>query len=218
MPSILHRLFGITPLQARRMDPNQRFLLEVGYDAIYRMGHTKATLRVAQPDCAVVVGHGESEWMYVASDRSSASARISYCLGMTGVAQTVDTGPSSSLTAVHNAVGAVRGMGNARSDMALALGVSLLLSHVPWVEFSTMRWLSRRGRCATFNAKADGFIKGEGCGAVLLKIMQEVGPDGTMHEPKDEGATLVGLLAGTRACASGKAANLTAPSASVTHQ
>src|SRR5207244_3712213 len=101
---------------------------------------------------------------------SAAAGRLSYVLGLQGPSMAVDTACSSSLVAVHLAVRSLR---SGECDLALAGGVNVILSPATHVNLSRARMLSRDGRCKTFDTDADGFVRGEGCGVVVLKRLSD---------------------------------------------
>jgi acyl transferase domain-containing protein/NADPH:quinone reductase-like Zn-dependent oxidoreductase/acyl carrier protein len=170
--------FGISPREATQMDPQQRLLLELAYEAIEDGGIDVAALAGEQ----VGVFVGGSSWDYMnlnSSDPSTFDAysmigvtlsplanRISYAFDLHGPSFTVDTACSSSLVALHQACEAMRA---GQIGMALVGGVGMLLSPQSFVGFCQASMLSPRGRCHAFDARADGYVRAEGGGMVLLK-------------------------------------------------
>jgi len=176
--------FGIAPREAGRMDPQQRLLLEVCWealeDAAVPVDRTRGSLTGlfvgsctddylqlfnSLADPASVDGYSS-----LGTARSITVGRVSYLLGFEGPAVQLDTACSSSLVAVHQACQSLRA---GECDMALAGGVNLQLSPVWTVGLSKLGALSPSGRCRTFDAKADGFVRGEGCGVVVLKRLSD---------------------------------------------
>jgi len=181
--------FGISPREARSMDPQQRLLLEVAWEAIENAGYNPQTL--ASERTGVFVGMTGAEYetlfhragdlsefnAYYASGvaRSVAAGRISYILGFQGPNLCVDTACSSSLVAVHLACLSLRA-GECRT--ALAGGVNAVLSPEMTMSFSKSHMLASDGRCKAFDARADGFVRGEGCGILVLKSLSDALRDG----------------------------------------
>jgi acyl transferase domain-containing protein/NADPH:quinone reductase-like Zn-dependent oxidoreductase len=181
--------FGITRREAQGMDPQQRLLLEVAWEALENAG--QAPDRLERSATGVYVGVCANDYAQMqleTGDRglldahfasgiahSIASGRLSYLLGLQGPSVTLDTACSSSLVALHLACQALR----ARDcRMALAGGVNLILSPDLYIALSHSRMLSPDGRCKTFDAAADGFARGEGCGVVVLKRLSDAQADG----------------------------------------
>ena len=179
--------FGITPREADRIDPQQRLLLEVTVEALEHAGIPAETLQ--RSETGVFVGSCVSEYGYLASrDLSTIDAwtgtggalsiianRLSYFLDLRGPSLTVDTACSSSLVAVHLACQSLR-MG--QSELAIAGGVNLILSPVVTRSFDAAEAMSPTGACHSFDAAADGFVRGEGCGVVVLKRLSDALRDG----------------------------------------
>ena len=181
--------FGISPREAAHLDPQQRLLLEVAWEALENAGESPADLMGAP--CGVFVGistfdHAASRfgrWKIDDIDAyfvtggfpSMASGRLSYVLGFTGPSLSVDTACSSSLTAVHLACRSLR---QRECRLALAGGVNVMLEPQIGVAFSRIGMLSPTGRCKTFDASADGYVRGEGCGVLVLKRLSDALADG----------------------------------------
>jgi acyl transferase domain-containing protein/acyl carrier protein len=176
--------FGISPHEAAFMDPQQRLLLQVAWEALENAGQTRQGL--AGSDTAVFVGvHSHSQDYYLmqvaAPERLAAytgtgtahnvlSGRLSYLFDWQGPSMVVDTACSSSLVALHEACQSLR-LGEC--GMALAAGVNLILSPQFSIAAAKMHMLAPDGRCKAFDARADGFGRGEGCGVVVLKRLSE---------------------------------------------
>ena len=169
--------FGISPREAVAIDPAQRLLLETAWEAVERAGIDPVRLRGSHT--GVFAGVGNSGY-YPGMDRTPpelagyaplgsaacvASGRIAYLLGLRGPAVTLDTACSTSLTAVHQAMRALR---SGDCDLALAAGGSVMAVPEALVEFSVQRAVAADGRCKPFAAAADGMVLGEGVGVVLL--------------------------------------------------
>lgn len=180
--------FGISPREAVWIDPQQRLMLELAWESLERAGYGPATLRGSRT--GVFVGVGANEYSHLLSGDSvenleahfitgnalnAIAGRVSFTLGLEGPAMAVDTACSSSLVAVHQAVQALH---SGDCDMALAGGVNVLLSPASVVAASRARMLSPDGRCKTFDAAADGYVRSEGCGVLVLKKLSDAQRDG----------------------------------------
>jgi phthiocerol/phenolphthiocerol synthesis type-I polyketide synthase B len=179
--------FDISPREAVKMDPQQRLMLEVAWEALEHAGIPPSSLRRSQT--GVFVGASLGEYGYLAStDISGIDAwsnpggalsiianRLSYLLDLRGPSVTVDTACSSSLVAVHLACQSLRMQ---ESDVAIAGGVNLLLSPAVFRGFDQSSALSASGACHSFSADADGFVRAEGCGVVVLKRLSDAVRDG----------------------------------------
>src|SRR5271163_4061772 len=180
--------FGISPREAAAMDPQQRLLLEVAWEALENAGITASAIRNTQT--SVFVGMTTFDYILTLARRlppeevdphvlgnaaNFAAGRLSYFLGVHGPAVVVDTACSSSLVAIHLACQSLR---RRESDQALAAGVNLMLS--PCNSIATSRWgmLAPDGRCKTFDADANGYVRSEGCGVVVLKRLGDALADG----------------------------------------
>jgi acyl transferase domain-containing protein/acyl carrier protein len=178
-----HDFFGISPREAARMDPQQRLLLEVASEALERAGLNVKALEGSQTGVFVGVsgsdyarhlaglGNARIDPYFVTGNALNAiPGRLCYILGLQGPAMAVDTACSSSLVALHLACQALR---TGDCDTALACGVNLMLCPDAMVATSQAHMLSPDGRCKTFDASADGYARGEGCGVVVLKRLAD---------------------------------------------
>ncbi len=181
--------FGISPREARYMDPQQRILLEVAWEAIEDAGWNVQAL--SGSDTGVFVGVSISDYGQVQGmsglgqevDAHSATGgalsiaanRVSYCLNLLGPSISVDTACSSSLVSVDLACRRIR---QGDCSQALAGGINIMITPAPFVAFSAATMLAPDGRCKAFDAKADGFVRGEGGGLVLLKPLSRAEADG----------------------------------------
>ncbi len=179
--------FGISPREAARLDPQQRLLLEMSWEAMENGGLLPS--RLAGSDCAVFVGiSGLDYGMRALDDMSSMDAysmtgntlsiaanRLSYVFDLHGPSMAVDTACSSSLVALHQACRCLR---DGDASMALVGGINLLLHPYPFVGFTKASMLSAGGRCKTFDASGDGYVRSEGGAMLLLKPLAQAEADG----------------------------------------
>ncbi|MFZ1387986.1 MAG: SDR family NAD(P)-dependent oxidoreductase [Thiolinea sp.] len=179
--------FGISPREAEQMDPQQRLLLELAWEALENGGQVPD--RLAGSDCAVYVGIASTDYLnrrvddpasmdaytMTGNTASIASNRISYIFDLHGPSVSVDTACSSSLVAVHQACQAIR---SGEASMAIAGGVNMLLHPFAFVGFSQASMLSARGRCRTFDASGDGYVRAEGAAVLFLKPLAQAEADG----------------------------------------
>jgi acyl transferase domain-containing protein/acyl carrier protein len=170
--------FGISPREAARMDPQQRLLLEVAWEALQDAGQVAE--RLAGTQTGVFIGISNNDYGRIQlcdPDRidgyagtgnalSIAANRISYLFDFRGPSIAIDTACSSSLVAVHLAC---RSLSNGESDLALAGGVNLILSPAITINFTKAGVMAPDGRCKAFDARANGYVRSEGAGVVVLK-------------------------------------------------
>ncbi|MGA8544588.1 MAG: type I polyketide synthase [Mycobacterium sp.] len=179
--------FEISSREAVKMDPQQRLLLEVAWEALEHAGIPPSSLRrsptgVFAGACYTDYGYlagldlpGVDAWSNAGGALSIIANRLSYFLDLRGPSLTVDTACSSSIVALHLACQSLR-IGD--SDVALAAGVNLLLAPGVFRAFDQTGALSPTGACHAFDADADGFVRGEGCGVVVLKRLSDALHDG----------------------------------------
>jgi epothilone polyketide synthase D len=176
--------FGIAPRDAVHMDPQHRLLLECAWEALERAGLPAD--RLTGTKTGVFVGISSSDYGMLVLERETeasldayyltgiapnfAAGRTSYVLGLQGPAMAVDSACSSSLVAVHLACQSLRA---GDSDVALAAGTNLMLTPLSHVVMSKVRVLSATGRCRTFDASADGLVRGEGVAVIVLKRLPD---------------------------------------------
>ncbi|MCV7384524.1 type I polyketide synthase [Mycolicibacter longobardus] len=179
--------FEISSREAVKMDPQQRLLLEVAWEALEHAGIPATSLRRSQT--GVYVGASITEYgCHASADLNSVDAwsnaggalsiianRLSYFLDLRGPSVTVDTACSSSLVALHLACRSLR---TGECETAIAGGVNLLMSPAVFRGFDQSGALSTTGACHAFDADADGFVRGEGCGVVVLKRLSDARRDG----------------------------------------
>ena len=205
--------FGIAPREAMFMDPQQRLLLEVGWEALEnaaivpdRLLHSQVGVFVGlgttdYGDLQVRDGGGANDaYNGTGGSHSVAAGRLSYLLGVRGPSIAVDTACSSSLATIHLAVNSLR---NRESDLALAGGVNLSLCPDVNVSLCKARMLSPDGRCKTFDSSANGYVRGEGCGVVVLKRLSDA---------LAEGDNIMAVIRGSAVNHDGRSSGLTVPS------
>ncbi|MBG0826406.1 SDR family NAD(P)-dependent oxidoreductase [Planomonospora sp. ID67723] len=179
--------FGIVPGEAETMDPQQRLLLETAWEALEHAGVAPRSLRGSRTGTFVGISGNEyaylttadltgvDAWTATGAAFSIAANRLSYVLDLRGPSMSVDTACSSSLVATDLAVRSLR---SGESDLALAAGVNLLLSPVVTIAFDRGGGTAPDGRCKAFDASADGMVRAEGCGVVVLKRLSDARRDG----------------------------------------
>src|SRR3954447_9561631 len=182
------RFFGVSPREAAAMDPQQRLALELCWEALEDAGIAPDALcgsaagvylGAIAGDYAELAQALEADTVarqtFTGTQRAIIANRVSYTLGLRGPSMTVDTGQSSSLVAIHLACQSLRA---GESTVALAGGVQLNLGLSRALALSKVGALSPDGRCFTFDARANGFVRGEGGGVVVLKPLETAIADG----------------------------------------
>jgi acyl transferase domain-containing protein len=206
--------FGISPREAVSMDPQQRLLLEVSWEALEHAGLSPQSLYGSSTGVFTGICTSDYSLLQLAttppeqidghfgsgSAHSIASGRLSYILGLRGPSLSIDTACSSSLVAVHLACEAIR---RGECDLAIVGGVNAILTTEASRTFAVAGMLSPSGRCASFAAGADGFVRGEGCGVVVLKRLSSALADGNR---------VLGVILGSAVNHDGPSSGLTVPS------
>jgi phthiocerol/phenolphthiocerol synthesis type-I polyketide synthase C len=204
--------FGISPREAEQMDPQQRVLLEMTLEAFEQAGVPPASMRGSR--CGVYVGLSSVDYAYRRADDlgaidsatmtgsagSIAANRLSYLFDLRGPSMVIDTACSSSLVAFHQACQSIR---SGEIDAALVGGISLDLHPYGFVGFSKASMLSREGRCRVFDAGADGYVRAEGGGILILKPLAPALADGNR---------ILAVVAATGVNSDGRKSGLTVPS------
>ncbi len=203
--------FGISPREAISIDPQQRLLLETSWEALEHAGYTKQDVENSNTGvyfgmCGIdyqakVMSDAKQIDAYamLGSSHSAIAGRISYWLGLKGPCMAIDTACSSSLVSVHLGIQALR---NGECDQVLAGGVNLVLSPQGSVYFSKLNALSSTGHCHSFDANADGYIRSEGCGVVLIKRLSDA---------LSNGDQIHAIIRGSAVNQDGKSQGFTAP-------
>jgi FkbH-like protein len=203
--------FGISPREAERMDPQQRILLEVAWEALENAGIVPSQL--AGSETGVFIGISNNDYSRIQFENptridayagtgnafSIAANRLSYLLDLRGPSLSVDTACSSSLVAIHLACQSLQ---TGESNLALVGGVNLILTPELTITFSQAHMMAADGRCKTFDNSADGYVRGEGCGIVVLKRLSDALRD------KDN---ILSLIKGSAVNQDGRSNGLTAP-------
>jgi len=203
--------FGIAPREALSMDPQQRLFLEVAWEALSDAGLRSGNLQGSQTGIFLAITYMDyARLQYSQPSRidayslsgtahSIAVGRLSYLMNLKGPSIAVDTACSSSLVAVHLACQSLR-LGE--SNIALAGGVSLILRPEENIPLSKWGMMSPDGRCKTFDATANGFVRGEGCGVIVLKRLSDALGDGDR---------ILAIIRGSAVNQDGRSNSLTAP-------
>ncbi len=207
------QFFGISPREATSMDPQQRLLLEVSWEALENAGQAPDQLFGSQTGVFIGITANDYAQLDIGMDLNRldtytgtgsgfcvAAGRISYVLGFQGPSVPVETACSSSLVAVHLACESLR---KRDCNLALAGGVNLILSPSGMIYFSKLRAVAPDGRCKTFDEAADGYVRGEGCGMLVLKRLSDA---------QANNDHILALIRGSAVNHNGRSNGLTAPS------
>ena len=205
--------FRIAPREAISLDPQQRLLLEVTWEALENGGIAAEQLQGSQTGvfigiCGVDYWHQLlnrdqatiDAYLTTGNTHSLASGRLSYFFGFTGPSISIDTACSSSLVALHLAIQSLR---QQECNLAIVGGVNRIVSPQASINFSQARMLSPQGRCQTFDAAANGFVRAEGCGVLVLKRLSDV------VTSQDR---ILAVLKGSAVNQDGRTSGITAPS------
>ncbi|MEW6735168.1 MAG: beta-ketoacyl synthase N-terminal-like domain-containing protein [Acidobacteriota bacterium] len=203
--------FGISPREAINMDPQQRLLLEVAWESLENAYIPVDRLAGSQTGVFIGISNVDYFWLqsepekqlnsYSATGNSHSiiANRISYLFGFKGPSISIDTACSSSLVSIHMACQSLR---NRECNLALAGGVNLILSPLSTIAVSKILKMATDGRCKTFDIRADGIVRGEGCGLVVLKRLSDAISD------QDN---ILAVIRGSAVNQDGRSAGLTAP-------
>lgn len=209
------RFFEISPAEAKGMDPCQRQVMEVSYMALLEGGYEKRSLQREAQHIGHFVGIDKDDWMCMSAggmlDLSGAhgaaaaanaitSNRFSYSMNLKGASMTIDTACSSSLVCTHVSKLHLRFKDFEPMPATIVNGLNLMLYPGPFIGCCAAGMLSHEGRCFTFNSTADGYARGELCGALCFKLKQY-----------DSNTGSLACLAGSQANQDGRSASLTAP-------
>ena len=201
--------FGITPKEAKYIDPQQRLLLNNSYLALQdacldikklRGSKTGVYIGISNSDYKEIIPKEEVvSYMLSGNMNNMAAGRISYTFDFHGPSLVIDTACSSSLVAIHQAVLSLHA---GESDMALAGGVNCIFSPYGYLGLKEMNALSKTGHCHTFDEEADGYVRSEGCGVVVLKRYQDA---------IENGDRIYAVIKGSAVNSDGWSSGLTAP-------
>ncbi|MBD2512331.1 polyketide synthase, partial [Nostoc muscorum FACHB-395] len=205
--------FGISPREAQSLDPQQRLMLEVSWEALENAGIPLNQLQRSKT--GVFVGITTTDYLQLQTGLADdelinaytnsggainfAAGRLSYFLGLQGPSLSVETACSSSLVAIHLACQSLR---NQESDLAIAAGVNLIVIPEMNVRLCKAKMIATDGRCKTFDSSADGFGRSEGCGVLVLKRLSQALADGN---------NIVALIRGSAVNQDGSSSGLTVP-------
>lgn len=201
--------FGIMPLEAESLDPQQRLALEIAVEAIEDSGRSVDDLRGSATGLFLGIYHHDFEEVFISAPspyaasgnaHSIAAGRLAYILDLSGPAISFDTACSTSLVAIHQAACS---LAMRECDGAIVAGVNVMLSRRTHDSLESWGMLSPRARCSSFDVAADGFVRGEGAGAVYLKRLSDALRDG------DE---VLSVIRGSAINQDGRSQGLTAPS------
>lgn len=181
--------FGITPEEAEAMDPQQRLMMEVAYEAFENAGITPEQLSGSGAGCWM--GVNSNDWRetlfrdpeaapmhtWTGTGPEYISGRVSWFYNMRGPCMTVNTACSSSLVALHQACQSIQ---SGECEVAIVGGANLIFNPEYYLFYSNQKFLSKDGRCKSFDANGDGFGRGEGFGAVILKRTGSAVRDGDL--------------------------------------
>lgn len=203
--------FGITPREAERMDPQHRLVLEVAWECLEDAGFGRERLDGSNTGVFLGIGNYDygrqlirntdliNAYDGIGNTLCIAANRLSYFLNLRGPSLVLESACSSSLVSLHYAV---RSLQSGESDLCLVGGVSLMLSPEPTITYAQAKMMSSDGHCKTFDASADGYVRGEGCGIVLLRRLSDA---------IAQGDTIHAVISGTAVNQDGRSSGLTAP-------
>ncbi|PJZ68820.1 hypothetical protein CH373_15490 [Leptospira perolatii] len=182
-----HEFFGISKREAECMDPQQRILLQTSWEALENAGIAPTTLALSRTGVFIgITGNDygllqynqsdlENPYLLMGNSSSIAANRLSYFLNLAGPSISLDTACSSSLVSV---LMACKSLQSGDSDLAIAGGVNLILTPEITINFSRGGYMAPDGRCKSFDSSANGFVRGEGAGIVVLKPLSKAISDG----------------------------------------
>ncbi|GAB1545493.1 hypothetical protein NUACC21_81690 [Scytonema sp. NUACC21] len=191
--------FGISPREAERMDPQQRLVMEVAWEALENAGLSPETLSGTQTGVFIGIGNYDyglllrknlrsaNAYDGIGSSFSIAPNRLSYLLNLRGPSVAIDTACSSSLVALHYACQSLESL---ECNLCIVGGVNLILTPELTVALSQAKMMSADGRCKAFDAQADGYARGEGCGVVVLKRLSDALRDGDKIQALVKGSAI----------------------------
>src|SRR5262245_10486367 len=207
-----NNFFGLAPREVATMDPQQRLLLEVAWEALEHAGQPAHQLRDREVGVFIGISGNDYGQMQLRAEThtldayfgtgnalNAAAGRLSYVFGFQGPCMAVDTACSSSLVSVHLACQSLR---SGECTLALAGGVNVILSPDVTINFSRARMMAADGHCKAFDAAADGYVRGEGCGVIVLKRLSDA---------VEQGDRILALIRGSAVNQDGRSSGFTAP-------
>lgn len=206
-----HAFFGVSPREALNMDPQQRVLLELAYQAMDSSGYMHSNRRDSGDSVGCFIGASFVEYLdntnaypptsYTSTGtiRAFLSGKISYYFGWSGPSEVIDTACSSSLVAINRACKVIQ---SGECIMALAGGINIMTGMNNFLDLGKAGFLSPTGQCKPFDEAADGYCRSEGGGLVVLKLLNHALSDGDQ---------ILGIIPGTATNQGGLSASLTIP-------
>lgn len=206
--------FRIMPVEAKNMDPQQRLVLKTSWRAmensylnIEELKHSDTGVFIGatmddyqQLQTRVNSGKNINRYTHFGSVLNDISGRVSYVYGFQGPSMTIDTACSSSMVAIDSAIKALK---SGDCEIALAGGVNVILTEEMYIKFSRTQMLSRTGACKTFDDSADGYVRGEGCGILVLQKLKDA---------RAAGRHILAVIRGSSVNHNGNSGGLTVPS------
>lgn len=202
--------FEISPREAENMDPQQRLLLEVAWEALERGGIDPTSLADTLTTCYIGISTSDygilqnqakniTPYYGIGNALSAAAGRIGYFLGLKGICKAIDTACSSSLVALHDACSSLQ---QGQTPLAIVGGVNAIFSPLTSISFSRSNMLAPDGKCKVFDQNADGYVRSEGCGVVILKRLSDAQKDGN---------PILAVILGASVNQDGRSNGITAP-------
>jgi len=219
-----NKMFSITPAESKIMDPQQRVVLENGYEALVKAGYKRGQIMNSTGGMYLGFGTNTSDFNYMEKSRDAGAEgsfgatggsaaicanRFSFCLGMRGPSIAIDAEDASSMVAVHLGCEGLQRRGRLTNNFfSLVGGIKINLSPYFWPQRQAMGFSSRKGRCLSFDASADGMSLGDNATNITLNALTELVDDEIVVKEYDE---LIGVVAGSATNHNGRSASFNAP-------